>query len=323
MQSKSGRWIFFTVVAVVVSYVILVIVLWKVGLIDFTGTDNSAKVYSALIALVGGFFSVIVSIIGLILKYSLDQRNTDIKEQAERRLELESQRNNALKTEAENRLKLEAAIRAVGLLSTNTGTLAPMIQRAGALFALTSLNRYKLATALTAELLAKDELDAYSASSILDHAIESGDQRTQEEAIGVFNYYVERFLSPNGAVVLPDSLHNWRADLTDYSRQWAAMALGRLLIARPLSEWDENHANAILSALSLAWLRETKEELKQDVGAILKSALKAYPGLDTIFHPQQQIRIRDIRFQVASVTPFFDAVIALQKRIEKWVAEGS
>lgn len=324
MQHESGRWVIFAVAVVVLAFSAFVIVLWSVGLFDFTGTDASAKIVSASIALVGGFFGSLVSIIGLILKHSLDQRNTDIREQAERRLVLESQRNSALEIEAENRLKLEAAVRAVSLLSTSTGKPAPMIQRAGALFALTSLKRYELATALTSELLAKGELDVHSAASILNRAMESGDQRTQEEAVIIFYNNVERFLAPKGAVELPDSFYRWRADLSDYSREWGTIAMARLLIARPLSEWDEYEAYSILSALSLAWIKEVNKNLKQDIGAILKSVLTAFPSSANILHhPQQEINIADIRSQVASATSTSDAEIELVKQIDEWATEGS
>jgi hypothetical protein len=322
MQHESGRWLVFAVAVVVLAFSAFVIVLWSVGLFDFTGTDASAKIVSASLALVGGFFGSLVSIIGLILKHSLDQRNTDIREQAERRLDLESKRNSALEIEAENRLKLEAAIQAVSLLSTSTGKPAPMIQRVGALFALTSLKRYKLATALTAELLARGELDSHSAASILNRAMESGDRRTQEEAVVIFEYNVERFLAPKGAVDLPDSLFLWRADLSDYSREWGTIAMGHLLIARPLSEWNDSEARSILAALSLAWIKEVNKDLKQSIGAILNSVLTAIPA-NVVSHPLQEINIANIRSQVASATPMSDAVIALVREIDKWATEGS
>jgi hypothetical protein len=290
------------VTLVVLTFGAFVLVLWGVGLFDFTGTDASVKIVSASIALVAGLLSSLVSIIGLIFRYSLDQRNIDIREQAEKRL------------------KLEAAIQALGLLSTSTGSPAPQVQCAGALFTLTSLGRYDLSTALTMELLTSNGIDAFSASLILHRAMESGDQRMQEDAIGVFSYCIDKFLTPNGAVELPDSLSNWRSDLSEYSRRLGTFTLGKLLIARPLSEWTKPYIRTIVSALSLAWIKEEKDDvLKQDIGAILKNVLKIFPDIMGIInHPSQQIDIDDIRSNVAFAKPVSHSIVELVDEIDKW-----
>ncbi len=118
---KSTRWIGGTIAALALTFAAFTLLLWRVGLLDFTGTEARAKVIASALALLGALVASMVTFVGLLLKRSLDERNL------------------ALKQQAEERLRLDTAIHAVGLLSTNSGVEAPKSQRAGALFALATL----------------------------------------------------------------------------------------------------------------------------------------------------------------------------------------
>jgi hypothetical protein len=75
-------------------------------------------------------------IIAGLLKHSIDKRNADLRD------------------DAEKRLKLEAAVRTLQLFSTSTGDPTPKDQRVGALFALSSLGQYELSLYAGGEQLA-------------------------------------------------------------------------------------------------------------------------------------------------------------------------
>ncbi len=304
MQNKSGRWVGFPIIAVVLVFCVFIIVIWRIGLFDFSGPDASAKIFPASLALVGGLFGSLISIIGLILKFSLDQRNTDIKAQAESRLEL------------------EAAIQAVGLLSTSEGNPVPTIQRAGVLYTLTNLKFYDLALSLTSNLIAKDEIDASIAATTLDYAMKSGVQDTQEGAVMVFHDNIEKFLTSDGSSEVPDSLYLWQENLSIHSRYWGVFALAKMITSRCFSKWEISHLDVAVSAISLAWINEEDQLLKQDFGTILKNILIAFPSVRKLFHPKQTIDIDNIRSQVDSVKPYTDGVKDLIKEIKVWATEA-
>src|SRR4051812_31251475 len=87
---------------------------------------------AALIGLFGVVITSTVALVGVSLKNALDRRT-------EARTQAENERNALMSQDAERRLRLDTAVRAVQLLSTGSGGLAPPIQRAGALFTLCSL----------------------------------------------------------------------------------------------------------------------------------------------------------------------------------------
>jgi hypothetical protein len=111
--------------------------LWSAGFLTFTGSQANATVIAAGLALAGALFGSLVSVSGLLLKHSIDT-------QAENRLHLEAERNAVLESDAAKRLKLEAAIEAVRLLATPSGTPAPSIQCSGALYSLAALGQLDL-----------------------------------------------------------------------------------------------------------------------------------------------------------------------------------
>jgi hypothetical protein len=321
-------------------YLVFIISLWKMGFFNFDGTDSDAKVVAASISMVGALFGSVVSIIGLVLKHSMDQRNLEIKKQTEKRLELESHRNNALAVdaeerrklesirnnalavEAEERLKLDTAIRAVGLLSISNGDPAPETQRVGALFALTSLKRYELATTLTSLLIAENGIDAGSAASVLNRAIGSDKPEDQENAITVFREHLEKFLKPNGSVELPERLYNWTDELTDYTREWGFLAVTRLMLLRPFSKWRRTQLLALLAVLGLAWTTEQREKIKTAMGVIIKKILPAFPNVRNLRHPCKKIDIESIRVALDAPAEAIVAYRDLIEDLEDWVQEA-
>lgn len=110
--------------------------------------------------------------------------------------------------------------------------------------------------------------------------------------------------------------------MSEYSREWGVTALAELIITRPYSEWELTDLNAILSTISIAWLKEKTEDLKQDFGAILNSLLPAFLSIHQLSHPKQVVNIGEIRQQVASAEPTAYDIITIIKEIEEWVAEG-
>ena len=317
---QPARWLPVAAAVVVLVFVGFGVTMWSAGLFDFSGTDASAKIVAAALVLVGGLIGTLATIMGLLLKHSLDLRNADLRDQAQRRLEIDAERNNDLRIESEKRLNLEVAIQAVKLLSTTAGHPVPEVQRAGAIFALAGLGRYELATVLTGQMLAEGLLGANSAAWILNRALKSGSIAVQEEAVSILYLDAKKFLLPDGAAAFPDCMLNWSMKLPDSVREAGASALGRLLVARSPSEWNMAHARTLLHALILGWETETNEENKIIIGTVLQTLLPAFPSVQSF--SGSKLDLEKIRSEVAAAKKGV-LLEELQVELETWLSSCS
>lgn len=92
---KKSEWWIASIVGGVLG--LLAFLLWSLGLFEFTGDQADAKIIGATLALSGGLVGTVVTGVGIFLKHSIDQRNADLKEQEEKRLQIESDRNIVLR----------------------------------------------------------------------------------------------------------------------------------------------------------------------------------------------------------------------------------
>jgi hypothetical protein len=315
MNRRSTLLFAVTVGSLVILFGGFTLLMSRVGLFNIASTDQGAKVIAAALALVGTFAGAVVSIIGVILKFSID-------EQTESRQSLESARIAALQSEAEQRLKLEAAVQALQLFSTSSGTLSPAIQRDGALFMLMSFAQYDLTLELVDELLSKGELTGGVAANLIDAAIRRGNEDAQSAAINVYYDNADRMVTGFSTEV-PSALGDWIPGLSEYVREWGVFALGKVVCARPLSEWNSKFpydAYSVIAALCIAWTDEKTERLKQNCGAILHQVLSAFPDTGQLFHSRRVVDTDAIRPAVADAAPFSAATTELVQRLAQWAA---
>jgi len=308
-------------------FIIFVLVLWKAGFLSFKGDDPSSKVVAAALALVGGLVAAVVSIIGLILKYSIDQRTeTRLQIEATRAAadrKAESDRANALQTQAEQRLKLEAAIRSVELFGASEGKAATL-QRAGALFTLSSLDQHELTLSLTTELLQRDELEPSTACELIDRALRKGDNDVKANAIIILYENVER-MTASANLYIPACIGSWDVCLTPYVREFACLCLAKVLMTRPLVVWQSlfpEDANAIIGALGLGWLNENESDprIRNDIGAVLNGVLSGFRNMGTLYHPKKAINTDELRIEVAKITASTSHAAETVRQLHRWVA---
>jgi hypothetical protein len=286
--------------------------LWRLRPTPTLAADPQLK----LVAATSGFLATLVSLLAILLKHSLDRR-------AELRAQLEAARNEEMAREAENRLKLEASIRAIQLMSGPSGLPALDIQRAGALFTLAGLGQHALSLQLTGQLLATKELDAATAAEIIDMALSVSDPDIQSRAAVLLYESASHFLTPTGAEI-PRSVLDWRPGFPRDVRFWAPIALGRILLARPLAHWRgelKYVAFPIVTALVLAWRSEKAPELKEGLEAVLIEVLDAFPDLGQFHHETGILVFDDIRAQLRQV-PVRGAMADLTSAIGNWRAGG-
>jgi hypothetical protein len=320
MKQSTNRTILISSIALVLINGLFLLVLWKTGFLTFTGSDPSSKIVAAAIALVGEFIGSIVTILGLLMKHSIDIH-------AEQRLTLETDRNAILQREAESRLKLEAAIRAIQLLATNSGKASPSIQCAGALYSLISLGQNELSLSLVFNLLSRKEIEADTAGDLINQVLHSCNQETQNQAINGIVDYVDSFITPIG-IALPQIIMNGTSTFSTYAREWIPIVLGRTMAGRPLSEWRkmEEQAYGIIAALCLAWEDEKEELTKRSIGEILVPILKGFPEVGIMTHPQKQINANEIRNEISKLSnnsALTSSTYPVVNQLNRWLNKAS
>lgn len=299
------------VAASLIVFVAFSAVLWRAGFLTFTGSDPSAKIVSAALALVGAFAATTVTLLGILWKLSYDHKT-------EHRLRVESERATAAAAEDERRLKLEAAIKAIQLFATPSGTPSLPIQRTGALFALGDLGHHDLALSLLRQLILTEGVEASAMAKVLDSALTSGEKAAQHSAINLMCDFPERLLTERGCE-FPLSIYNGCERMPDYVREWAAEAMTHLLLARSVEDWRLRKAevHSILAALSLMWLKESDDVLKNNLSVILASGLRLFPT-HYLRHSSMKIDVSAIASATESATPSTTAFAELQTHVRAW-----
>lgn len=303
---------------IIAAFVAFGVILYATDALVFTGTDPSSKVVSASLALIAAFLAAVVTLVGILLKHTIDRH-------AEIRLVIESQRNELMAREAEDRLKLEASIRAIQLLGTAAGTPTLPTQRAGALMTLSSLGQHSLAIGLTAELLERGEIDARAATHVLDGALRTDDSSIQADAVYILISQVGKFLTATG-YELPAAIMRSPSEQPAHVRRWLPDIVAGILLARPITEWQQPQfrtcPNGLLAILGLAWQHETDSVAKRDLGVIIREVVPLFSltflGRLTIF--SGEINILQIHADAKSERPATDTVVRLVDRIREWGA---
>ena len=305
-MNMTSRGIIVTVVSMLIVFVLFTAILWMAGLFNFTGTDASAKIVASALALVGGFFTTLVTAVGIFLKHSLDQRNAVLKDEAEKRQHSLDQRNAILKDEAEKRLKQEAAIQTVQLLSTNSGKDVPETQRAGVLFILANLGLLDLAITVLDQMLAHDRIDTKSAVWVINKALESNDEKIQLEASSILRERYGKFLMKNGQCTFPRCFYlNWNTEMPLLARQEAAEALLKMITARSYRDWDSGIFNTLILTLIAIWKTEPEMRLKNGVGICLEKIIQVYPPpVDAILYSPsgEEISVGNIQSELSTLS---------------------
>jgi hypothetical protein len=344
-MKSEDKWIGGAISATVVILALLIGAFWKLGLFNFTGTDSGAKIVASTLALVGSLIAALVSLVGLFLRQSIERRNADLSEQAEKRLTVESERNNQLQSEAErrlaiesernaqlqieaaSRLKQEAAMRAIGLLSSSSGSDVPIAQRAGVLFTLAHLDLVDLAITLLRPMVENNQVDMNSAVLLINKALESDNELCQSEASEMLCTWPKRFLLPDGGNHWPDCVSlAWKPELSVFVRDNVALGLLHLLAARPPSEWNRGSFNAIVCTLYEIWRTDPNPHIKAGVGFCLSKALTLYEEGYYLYLPSGDLDLSDLRTKLEASNLRADSLsslyVPIAKEFEKWSGEA-
>jgi hypothetical protein len=199
------------------------------------GGDYNIKLVVGLVTFFGTVLTVAASVIGLMLKDSVDRRTL------------------GLRIEAESRLKTDTALTAVELMGAKRPEEGTPLQRAGALMALASLGHQRFALGLLDELWEAESVPTRSAVWLIDSCLVSPESGVQEEAADLLRRHADRLLSSEGRFLWPRGAFNVRGikSLSQLAAFWSLEALLGCLTSRPYDEWDPEDLNEAYVLLDL------------------------------------------------------------------------
>jgi hypothetical protein len=276
--------------------------------LDFSGGEAAAKVAVAVLALFGSLFGTTVTLIGLLLKRSIDKRTL------------------VLQTEAEQRLKLDTAIKAVELFKSAAGAASPA-ESAGALFALIRLGQFDFALSLLDELWPKDLVRSPSAVWVINCCLQSEDVEIAELAATLLWANAAKLPDDHGGKSWPAN-YDWQVPNTMslLTRRLLLMARVKSLLSRPFDYWDRNILNADILALSNSFRTDSSSELTQSAAAYLRTLLQVYdPSDKQVLHlPTGLLSIEEVRAEIekkygASVCGSTASDEELEGQLRSWV----
>lgn len=280
-ERSGSRWILWTTLAVLALYGLFVLLLWQAGVLSFDERTSDSQRFAAVLGLLGGLFASSLTFVGVVLKHSLDERNTRIAEDEARRL------------------KLEASIKAVDLLATPDRQPASAVEQAGALFTLTHLGQVELAVILLGQTWKPDGVSTSAACGIIERGL--ADENLQGLAAEVLRDNAAQLFVPPGEAFLPNQVWEWPPTINDYARGQMVAALGDLMLAHP-EGWTEN------GLISLMWVFDTiREDRTPEIAAMAAllqdTVLQAITLEDDqyFFTPEGDVEIGPLRDEVAGI----------------------
>lgn len=193
--------------------------LWLLLATPFQGTEANARVTVGGLALIGVLTTATISLIGLLLKQSIDRRTLEISKGEQRRLQM------------------EAAVQSVKLITLDSGEFAPKVQASAALLVLGKLGEVSLAVDLAAELWPAKQVTSTAVVRVIDYAlandvpIEDDDKPALQRsaALLLLNNYMQ--LNP------AEHQYEWPNSLDRWPKPLELDAEARYTVALTLAEW--------------------------------------------------------------------------------------
>jgi len=308
---SSVRWISLGLLLLLAGFVVL---LWRVGLFDFQKKVSDAKVFAAVLGLVGGLFATAMTFVAALLKHSVDVRTL------------------GQTRETEARLRLETSIRAVELL-TDQGKKATEARQAGALFVLSSLDQLDFSLALLTELWPAGDVTTTAAVWVINRALTSGDEQLQVDAASLLSKHGKLLTATARCFEWPTCLTlKWTNDIHVLARESLLEALVKTTASRSLEEWEDTCVNALVVQFNC--IRENDDALHNKNGAalcmnvLLDSPLYAGQDVDLLL-PSGPLSVIRLRADVAAAVDAIrggevsDYILAAVEALRpSWTGEG-
>jgi hypothetical protein len=277
---------------VVVLFAILVVVLVAAGVFHQGTSENDVTVVAGMLTLLGGLIASAFTLVGLLLKHSIDQRTA---RQAD---------------ETEHRLRLETSIKAVELLTLPDGSPAPPSRQAGALFVLGAepLEQLELALALLDENWRAGAIRPTAAVWVIDRALRSDDPNLQLSAATTLLRHADLLPKTDGSgVEWPTCIALvWPREVDYFARVALIETVFKVLATRKPADWDQRVINSFLALLDLVRRTDDAPEVHGGATLLLDVTLEWYGRKDPeggILLPTGPVRFKELR---ADILPKLD-----------------
>lgn len=305
-------WAIASVAAIVVLAVALGL-MKALGLFEIPTDDPGAKTIAAALALVGAILATVGTLIGTVIKYSIDDRNA-------RLAAIESHRTHALAIEAEQRNRIEAAIRAVDLLGANNKD-ATRHQIGGAILALVSLGELELAVSLLAELWPAGLTSPYVAENVLLKALESSSQSLTIAAATIVARNAER-IDLKGHHIWPIKNVGWNVDLPLNARTALASSAATWMSVT-LSRKRDQLPTALIALFKA--LKDPDFSVRDIAAASLRPLTKTFPQDWSLYTEDVQVSIADVLERLADfpAEPTTSYAVEAARKVQEVLAQSA
>jgi ParB/RepB/Spo0J family partition protein len=290
------------VIGVVVLFLVLVVVVWKSGVFDKDTSASDGQEVVAMLTLLGGLIASALTLVGVLLRNSIDRHTAHLAVETENRRNLEAQ-------EIEHRLRLETSIKAVELLTMPDGKPAPRARQAGALFVLGSdpLEQLDLALALLNEHWRDGVISSSAAVWVIDKALTKTDPGLQEEAAETLQAHAERLPHHDGtAFAWPRCAElKWPTPgaCPYLARDQLLFACTKGLASRRPEEWDESIINWFIAQFNRIRQEENSPDLNSAAVLVLDVlvdwSLRKHRGERRLHLPEGKLDLRVLRAELA------------------------
>ena len=272
-------------IASVAATIILAVALGlmnMLGLFAIPADDQGAKTIAAALALVGSVLASVVTLVGTVVKYSIDTRNAWFTA-------VESHRSHALGIETEHRNRIDAAIRAVDLLGENNKNATPH-QIGGAILALVSLGELELAVALLADLWPSGLASSSVADYVLTNALKSPKDAVNIAAATTLFQNAER-IPEEETNIWPVAVNGWNADLPINARTALAIAAAKWMHVE--LKGDRDRLPTALVVLYKA-LEDPSDSVRDIAAGGLRPLTEVFPPDRVAYDETGRISIEDL-----------------------------
>jgi hypothetical protein len=285
---------------------------WAMGLFNFSGSDSAAKVLVAVLALIGTVFGTTVTLVGLMLKRSMDARTV------------------VLQTQAEARLNLDTAIKAVELFKSASDG-ASSAESAGALFALTRLGQTHFALSLLEELWPKNQIGSPSAIWVINNCLQSTDVGVAKRAADVLLANAIKLPDDRGGKYWPaDYDLEWPGEMSFFARHYMLQARIDALLSKPFEYWQRAQINVDIVALSNCFRKDSSSDIRQSAAAFLGILLEIYDprGKTVLTLPTEKLAIEVLRAEIvtrygSSLSAANNQDLELEEELRGWVKRAA
>lgn len=298
------------VVLAVVMVILMISMLSRSASIQ--GAKDPVPFFVSIVAAMGVLGTAMVTLCGLLLKDSIDNRTI------------------LLHREAETRLKMESSLKAIELMTPlDRDPSLNKERRQGAIIALINIGQLPLALSLLEEYMVQGYVSLRFSMRILDQAFQSNDHSLKEIAANLIHENADKLSPESDDFYFPDGFKlKWNMTVELDQRRWILEALVKCMLSRPMIEWKPNVINQFAYTFYKAMIVENEKTISFVSAAILQEICRIDSKVGQSFIPPDKASVRyvdmeDLALEILPDRDMLDGVISVDSnefinRVSKW-----